>query len=529
MHKRLQVLVVEDLKNDAELMIYALRRGGFEFHHERVTTDRELRSALEAQRWDLALCDYNLPSLDGHQALAAITSVQPDIAVIFVAEIVGEETAAELMRSGAKDYVREDNLARLNSAIERELAAAEMRIRQRKIGEKLEFERKLLRHLMDGIPDAIYFKDVNRRYIRLNAAELSLLNMDREDSAIGRCEDEFLPPERAAARRAEDEKLLATGEPLADCVECFDAEDGSLLWFSENRAALRDESGAIIGLAGIRRNIAQLKRQERMLARSNLHLEEFAHVASHDLRSPLRAIANTVEWLGEDLSERTSPVRSCEHLDRLRLQARRAMTLVSDLHNYSKVGRKKELEEPVDVATMTREIFKSLPAAKSMRLEVSGEPASILTARAPLDLVLRNLIDNAVKYHDRVDGAIFVRWRKEGSAIVFEVADDGPGIAEQYHHLVFQPFQKLESYEQVSGSGLGLATVKKTIEHFGCTISLHSPVQTAAARSSASTGRFACRENWSCADPQRSVIAPIRHRPRDKLRRPAFRKIRLVR
>ena len=102
-----------------------------------------------------------------------------------------------------------------NSAIERELAAAEMRIRQRKIGEKLEFERKLLRHLMDGIPDAIYFKDVNRRYIRLNAAELSLLNMDREDSAIGRCEDEFLPPERAAARRAEDEKLLATGEPLA--------------------------------------------------------------------------------------------------------------------------------------------------------------------------------------------------------------------------------------------------------------------------------------------------------------------------
>jgi PAS domain S-box-containing protein len=475
MHKRLQVLVVEDSEDDAELMIHALRRGGFEFHHERVTTDRELQSALKAQTWDLALCDYNLPGLDGRQALAAMTSVQPDIAVIFVAEIIGEETAAELMRSGAKDCVRKDNLTPLNSAIERELAAAETRIRQRKIGEKLEFERKLLRHLMDGIPDAIYFKDANRRYIRLNAAELSLLNMDREDSVIGRREDEFLPPERAEARRAEDEKLLATGEPLADCVESFDAEDGSVLWFSENRAALRDESGAIIGLAGIRRNIAELKRQERMLARSNLHLEEFAHVASHDLRSPLRAIANTVEWLGEDLGENiTGEIR--EHLDRLRLQARRAMMLVSDLHNYSKVGRKKELEEPVDVATMTREIFKSLPA-KSMRLEFSGEPASILTARAPLDLVLRNLIDNAVKYHDRPDGTIFVRWREEGSAIVFEVEDDGPGIAEQYHHLVFQPFQKLESYEQVSGSGLGLATVKKTIEHFGCTISLHSPVR----------------------------------------------------
>ena len=159
--------------------------------------------------------------------------------------------------------------------------------------------------------------------------------------------------------------------------------------------------------------MTQLKRQERMLARSNLHLEEFAHVASHDLRSPLRAIANTVEWLGEDLGENIADeIR--EHLDRLRLQARRAMTLVSDLHNYSKVGRKKELEEPVDIAMMVREIFESLPAARSMRLDVSGEPVLMLTAKAPLDLVLRNLIDNAVKYHDRPDGTIFVRWRQEG-------------------------------------------------------------------------------------------------------------------
>ena len=325
--------------------------------------------------------------------------------------------------------------------------------------------------------------------------------MDREESVTGRCEDEFLPPERAEARRAEDEKLLATGEPLADCVEFFEEEDGSILWFSEHRAPLRDESGAIIGLAGIRRNITQLKRQERMLARSNLHLEEFAHVASHDLRSPLRAIANTVEWLGEDLGENIADeIR--EHLDRLRLQARRAMTLVSDLHNYSKVGRKKELEEPVDIATMTREIFKSLPAAKSMRLDVSGEPASLVTAKAPLDLVLRNLIDNAVKYHDRPDGTIFVKWRQEGSTIVFEVEDNGPGIAEQYHQLVFQPFQKLESYEQVSGSGWALRPSRKLSNTSGARSAYTPLFVTAAVRSSFSTGPSASRENSSCAEPQ---------------------------
>ncbi|MFZ1107053.1 MAG: PAS domain-containing sensor histidine kinase [Rhodomicrobium sp.] len=344
------------------------------------------------------------------------------------------------------------------------------------MSERLEFERKLLRHLMDGIPDAIYFKDEQRRYIRLNAAEVRLLNAGSEENAIGRREDDFMPPERAAARRAEDEKLLKTGAPLSGCVECFEQEDGSVLWFSENRAPLRDETGAIVGLAGIRRNITGLKRQELMLARSNLHLEEFAHVASHDLRSPLRAIANTVEWLGEDLGDGAAP-EIAEHLDRLRMQARRAMSLVTDLHAYSKAGREKELEETVDVGPMVEEIFRSLPAAKHMRLKFEGEPVSLVTAKAPLDLVLRNLIDNAVKYHDRTDGAIAVRCKAGRAAIAFEVEDDGPGIAEYYHDMVFQPFRKLESYEEVPGSGLGLATVKKTLEHFGCGITLCSPIR----------------------------------------------------
>lgn len=470
-------MLIEDSEDDAELMIHTLRRGGYRLDPQRVTTARELRGALESETFDVALCDYNLPQLNGGEALSIIRNVQPDIAVIFVSGIIGEETAAELMRSGAKDYVRKDNLVRLNSAIARELAAAETRLRQRKIGEKLEFERKLLRHLMDAVPDAIYFKDANRRYIRLNAAELEILNAGGEEDAVGLCEDEFLPPERAEIRRQEDEGLLATGEPLADCLERFEQPDGSVLWFSENRAPLRDESGAIIGLAGIRRNVTQLKHQEVMLARSNLHLEEFAHVASHDLRSPLRAIANTVGWLSEDLGDGlTAEIQ--EHLERLRLQAHRAMTLVSDLHSYSKVGRKQELEEPVDLGAMVREIFRSLPAAKSMRFDFEGEPASIVTAKAPLDLVLRNLIDNAVKYHDRPDGYIAVRcMQRDAPSVLFEVEDDGPGIAEEHHDIVFKPFQKLESYETVSGSGLGLATVKKTVEHFGCAIRLSSPVR----------------------------------------------------
>ncbi len=472
---KLHVLLVEDSEDDAELVVYALRRGGFDFEHKLVMTAEALQEALE-RKWNIALCDYSLPQLDGREALAIINERQPDAAVIFISGMIGEELAAELIREGAKDFVRKENIDRLNRVVERELAAAEARAQQRQTEEKLELERKLLRHLMDAVPDAIYFKDLERRYIRLNAAELRILNAGSEESAIGRCECEFMPKDRAAIRRAEDEKLLATGEPLADCLEHFEQPDGSVLWYSENRAPLRDESGAIIGLAGIRRNVTQLKTQERMLARANLHLEEFAHVASHDLRSPLRAIGNTVEWLGEDLGEAITPEVQ-EHLDRLRFQARRATALVTDLHNYSKVGSAKQLEETVHVAAMVEDIFRSLPAAQTMRVFFEGEPVSLLTAKAPLDLVLRNLIDNAVKYHDRSDGRITVRGAANGASVAFEIEDDGPGIPPQYHQLVFEPFKKLESYDEVKGSGLGLATVKKTIEHFGCSIGLCSPVK----------------------------------------------------
>ena len=101
--------------------------------------------------------------------------------------------------------------------------------------------------------------------------------------------------------------------------------------------------------------------------------------------------------------------------------------------------------------------------------------------RAPLDIILRNLIDNAIKHHDRESGKIWITYRKAGSFVEFEVKDDGPGIPEDYHERIFQIFQTLKPRDEVEGSGIGLAIVKKLVDTYGGTIRLESEEGSGAA------------------------------------------------
>src|SRR5262249_52760127 len=142
-----------------------------------------------------------------------------DLPCIVVSGSVGEEAAVELMRAGAQDLVLKNNLKRLLPAIARELRAAAARRERRSANAKLDRERQLLRQLMEGIPDAICFKDAERRYIHLNDAERAVLDVDQHSDAIGRTADDFVPPELARRWRLEEERVLATGEPLIGCIQ----------------------------------------------------------------------------------------------------------------------------------------------------------------------------------------------------------------------------------------------------------------------------------------------------------------------
>ncbi|HOV62601.1 MAG TPA: response regulator, partial [Spirochaetia bacterium] len=138
MNTPLRALIVEDSEDDVLLLIRELKRGGYDMQFERVDTAEALRSALAKQKWDIIVSDYNMPHFTAFDALQLLKETKLDIPFIIVSGAIGEETAVEMMRAGAHDFVRKGNLARLVPAIERELRDVEVRRERRKVQAQLE-------------------------------------------------------------------------------------------------------------------------------------------------------------------------------------------------------------------------------------------------------------------------------------------------------------------------------------------------------------------------------------------------------
>jgi signal transduction histidine kinase len=204
-------------------------------------------------------------------------------------------------------------------------------------------------------------------------------------------------------------------------------------------------------------------------------LDQFAYVASHDLKAPLRGIDNLASWIVEDAGH-LLPEASRRHLELLQGRAQRLEGLLESLLAYSRAGRITGLQEEVDSAELVREAADLINLPAEFRVEVSGSLPRLLTYRAPLELVFRNLLSNAVKHRNGAGGHVRVssRTADNPSFVEFAVADDGPGIEPEYHERIFGLFQTLRPRDEVEGSGMGLALVKKTVESLGGTIRVES-------------------------------------------------------
>lgn len=221
--------------------------------------------------------------------------------------------------------------------------------------------------------------------------------------------------------------------------------------------------------------VFQLNAQK--MKQSNEELERFAYIAAHDLKSPLRAVDNISQWLEEDLED-ILPEGSKKHLDELRKRVRLMDKMLDDTLEYARIDSKIEshTNSVVTGKELVDEIVALLDVPKNFSVSIGSQMAQIKLQKLPLQQVLYNLINNALKHHDKELGLIEVDVVESPTEYMFSVRDNGPGIDPAYHQKIFEMFQTLQPRDKSKGRGMGLAMVRKIIMAHGGIIKVESSV-----------------------------------------------------
>jgi len=202
-------------------------------------------------------------------------------------------------------------------------------------------------------------------------------------------------------------------------------------------------------------------------------LEQFAYVTSHDLKAPLRGIANLATWLEEDLQEKLTDATR-EQLGLLRDRVQRMNALIEGLLEYSRIGKAAQSMVSVDTGELLAEIIDSLSPPDGFIVDVAANMPTLYTDRLHLYQVFSNLIGNSIKHCKDEQGHTAVTVQERGEYYEFTVTDNGPGIAPQYHDKIFMMFQTLAVNDYGSNTGIGLALVKKIVQEHGGSITVES-------------------------------------------------------
>lgn len=236
---------------------------------------------------------------------------------------------------------------------------------------------------------------------------------------------------------------------------------------------------------GTIRDISERKEHERriadyvrMLQKSNQELDEFAYIASHDLKEPLRGLSNNAIFLKEDLGDHLDE-DGVRRLDRISLLSNRMERLVNDLLYFSRLGRQELAVQETDLNGVIAEVEEMIETAlhdDDVRIIIADPLPAITCDRLRVMELFRNLIVNAIKYNDKPEKRIEIgACPGEDGHPVFHVRDNGIGIEARFHEDIFRIFRRLNNEEEgVRGTGAGLTFVRKIVERHGGTIWLES-------------------------------------------------------
>jgi PAS domain S-box-containing protein len=478
-----KILAVDNLPEN--LLVYEVVLDELQLDMIKALSGEQALEQVQQHEFAVILLDVNMPGLDGFET-AALIRQQPGSAltpIIFLTAYIDEMRSNQGYSQGAVDFMQTPvvpEILRAKVKVFVDLFRMREEVKRQRDAEVLRESEERIRLIVDAALDAVVAIDGRGIITGWNPQAETIFGWTR-DEVLGRELADLVIPERfRAAHRRGLAQFLETGEgPILNrrlelsAVRKGGEEFPVELTISPLSIAGRPEFSAFIrDIRDRKASEEQIRRYASELERSNRELDRFAYSASHDLRAPLRAIDQMAHWLIEDYSAQL-PEEARRDLNLMQQRVQRMDRLLEDLLQYSRAGRADGKTGRVASRGLVAEVVDLLAPPEGFTVSI-GEMPDLCTQRAPLEQVLRNLIGNAIKHHDRRDGRVEVWGREDGDGFEFSVRDDGPGIAAKYHDQVFQMFTTLKSRDVVEGSGMGLPLVKKILESRGGSIRLES-------------------------------------------------------
>lgn len=349
----------------------------------------------------------------------------------------------------------------------------QQRTRQR-LWRELQQEEERLALIMRGTEDGIWDWDFRRDQIYFSSRWKNMLGY--KDDEIDDCFvalQNLIHPDDLGDVLAAWYDCMDGGRDIFEVEYRMRTRGGGYCWIQARGLVLLDEGGNPVRMAGSHTDISKRKQAFAELESINRELEQFAYVTSHDLKAPLRAIANLSQWIEEDL-QAVMTDDSRQQMALLRGRVKRMEGLINGILQYSRAGRVDMEIETVDVTELLMEILDGLDYPDDFHIEIASQMPVLETARVPFAQVFANLISNAIKYHEGPGGRVLISMKDRDEYYEFSVADNGPGIAPEYHEKVFKIFQTLQARDRLESTGVGLTLVKKIVEELGGEVTLES-------------------------------------------------------
>ena len=382
-----------------------------------------------------------------------------------------------------------DELHRRIAALEAALAQwRQTAERLQQAAEGADYERHLLRSLMDYLPDSIYFKDLQGRFIRINRSKATRSGLSDPLQAVAKSDADFFSPEHAREAAVDEQKIIQSGEPLLGKEERLVWPDGHATWVSTSKLPLYDDRGQIIGTFGVSREITVQKQAAEALRAAkeaaeaaNRAKSAFLANISHEIRTPLNAVIGMTALV---LKTQLSPHQR-DYLKTVQDSGEALLAVINDVLDYSKIEAGKVVLDcsPFDLRESLGDTMKSFAIqAHRQGLELTCHvhhdvPRTVVGEYARLRQIVVNLVGNAIKFTERGEVTLEVAVERPsapgdppralaGSAesspavvLHFTVSDTGIGIPAEKQSLIFEMFEQADSSttRRYGGTGLGLA------------------------------------------------------------------------